>query len=406
MEGAAIGSVSGPSASSPPSVRSYIVRRRSSSSISVGSVKSTVSQAVAAGAFGVGDTPARRTRKLSESASYGNRTRRPSLSRWEDPIDLPPTFGRDDLKTKGIDRFVIHPGGTVKVIAQQLTLKCLQRLHPEPLRTDPTPIPNPVSQIPQAVSELFMIFCVVYTSTVEILKTAYLIEIYPEFDIALDVFFALDVLFQMFCGYHDSGGKRFPILIFRMAVVNYLRTWFAVDFIAAVPFDRFLANTVTNPYASKWFGVIKTIRIFKLGRIMKRWDALAFAPLLKVLTVVGFWLLVTHWVACGFFMIGWYTCAQTDASGAVIAGYYNETWVTTCKRAPQRSNMHMQMNMRMWRLGSFIIIFAALLTTLAVPSVPSPQIGRILRTLAEPGSFPVRSMMAGTSLQCIAPQIL
>ena len=176
-----------------------------------------------------------------------------------------------------------------------------------------------------------MIFCVVYTSTVEILKTAYLIEIYPEFDIALDVFFVLDVIFQLFCGYHDSGGKRFPILIFRMAVVNYLRTWFAVDFIAAVPFDRFLANTVTNPFASKWFGVIKTIRILKLGRIMRRWDALAFAPLLKVLTVVCFWLLVTHWVACGFFMIGWYTCAQTNASGAVIAGYYNETWVTSCK---------------------------------------------------------------------------
>ena len=137
MEGDASGSVSAAPASSPPSIRSYIVRRRSSSSISVGSVKSTDQPSGAFGDAGV----RRQSRKLSESANYGNRTRRPSLSRWEDPIELPTTFGRDDLKTKGIDRFMVHPGGSVKV-ATFCNRNAFSACNPEPPRIDPSPMQN------------------------------------------------------------------------------------------------------------------------------------------------------------------------------------------------------------------------------------------------------------------------
>jgi uncharacterized membrane protein HdeD (DUF308 family) len=64
-------------------------------------------------------------------------------------------------------------------------------------------------------------------------------------------------------------------------------------------------------------GVIKTIRLLKLRRIMRKWNSLAIGPLLKVFTILFFWVLAAHWVACTFFIIGWYTC-----------GLFNETWIT------------------------------------------------------------------------------
>ena len=64
-------------------------------------------------------------------------------------------------------------------------------------------------------------------------------------------------------------------------------------------------------------GLIKTVRLLKLRRIMRKWNSLSYGPLLKVFTILGMWLLCAHWVACVFFIIGWYTC-----------GFYTETWIT------------------------------------------------------------------------------
>lgn len=44
-----------------------------------------------------------------------SKTRRPSLTRWEEPLNLPASFSRADLRARGIDRFVIHPDSYLKV---------------------------------------------------------------------------------------------------------------------------------------------------------------------------------------------------------------------------------------------------------------------------------------------------
>ena len=134
----------------------------------------------------------------------------------------------------------------------------------------------------------------------------------------LDGIFIFDIFFQCFCGYHDSGGQRFPILTIREVVRNYLRTWFLIDLIAAIPFDRFFADSDDGHALIRIPGLIKTVRLLKLRRIMRKWNALSYGPLLKVCTILFAWLLAAHWVACGFFIIGWYSCQSL----------YEETWVT------------------------------------------------------------------------------
>ena len=91
----------------------------------------------------------------------------------------------------------------------------------------------------QSAFEIFIIFCVLYSAIVEPLKVTYMLTILPTIDDFLDLVFAFDILFQCFCGYHDSGGQRFPVLQFHLVVANYCRTWFLIDLIAAIPVDRF-----------------------------------------------------------------------------------------------------------------------------------------------------------------------
>ena len=189
------------------------------------------------------------------------------------PRDLPPDAGIE--RPVGWDRLVIHPNNRLK--------NCF---------------------------DLFIIICVIYTSIVAVIKASYRVEFFEDVDIALDCIFVIDILVQFFAGYFDLGGTRFPVLNLKRVIVRYLQTWFLIDLVAGVPLDRFV--DALGP-----IGLIKVVRLLKIRRIMAKWENLSWGPLLKVLTILSFWLLVAHWMACGFFAIGWATCKQ-----------YHDTWVT------------------------------------------------------------------------------
>jgi hypothetical protein len=201
-------------------------------------------------------------------------------------VELPATFSKADLVPVGSDRFVIHPDNTFK-----------------------------------NVWEIFILFAVLFTTFVEPLKVCYGVKILESLDVFVDICFVLDIVLNFFCGFNDSGGNRFPVLIFRLVARRYAQTWLAIDVVAAVPFDRFFNSSSQSSGGSSVLvrlpGLIKTVRLLKLKRIMSKWNAYTFGPTLKVMTVLGLWLLSAHWVSCGFFLLGWYRCGETT-----------ETWVT------------------------------------------------------------------------------
>ena len=88
---------------------------------------------------------------------------------------------------------------------------------------------------------------------------------------------------QFFSGFNDAGGTRFAILTLNVVARTYVRTWFAIDLVAAIPFDRFAGSSSDN-VAIRIPGLIKTVRLLKLKRIMKKWNNLSYGPLLKVRT--------------------------------------------------------------------------------------------------------------------------
>ena len=58
-------------------------------------------------------------------------------------------------------------------------------------------------------------------------------------DGVLDLVFVLDVVLQFFHGFEDQG---FPVTELRRVARRYLRSWFALDFFVAIPFERILAG--------------------------------------------------------------------------------------------------------------------------------------------------------------------
>ena len=60
---------------------------------------------------------------------------------------------------------------------------------------------------------------------------------------------------------------------------------------------------------------------------MKGWGNLSFGPLLKVVVIVTAWALLTHWLACGYFVVGWATCSYYEdiGTGNWITVYYRRT---------------------------------------------------------------------------------
>ena len=189
------------------------------------------------------------------------------------PVPLPPDAGME--KPKGWDKLVIHPASTKK-----------------------------------AYYDIFIIVCVLYTSVVAPVKVAYDTDFLQGIDIVLDILFILDIIVQFFAGYYDMGGAAFPVLVLKKVVIRYLRTWFLIDLVAGIPLDRFVASL-------SWVGLVKVVRLLKIRRILSRYENLAWGPLIKVLTILGFWLLAAHWISCGFFAIGWNTCRS-----------YSETWIS------------------------------------------------------------------------------
>ena len=47
------------------------------------------------------------------------------------------------------------------------------------------------------------------------------------------------------------------------------------------------------------------IRLLRVKRLLRRFQGQAGGQVLRVAVILGFWLLVSHWFACGFVLVGW-----------------------------------------------------------------------------------------------------
>ena len=122
-------------------------------------------------------------------------------------------------------------------------------------------------------------------------------------DYSVDVFFLIDIFLSLRTSYITKTGVE--VMNSVMIRKRYMRTWFTIDVISIIPFEL-LALLLDRVNGRIFFSLLKVPRLLRLGRLMKQFDKFSNANFLRLVKLLGAFVLFAHWVACAWYFIGRY----------------------------------------------------------------------------------------------------
>ncbi|KAK3287646.1 hypothetical protein CYMTET_4855, partial [Cymbomonas tetramitiformis] len=121
-------------------------------------------------------------------------------------------------------------------------------------------------------------------------------------DIAVDVCFAIDIVFSFRTQLHNPQLDG-AIKDFNAIAKQYMALWFWIDLVATVPFDALGALVTGQSNQVHVVGLLKTVRLFRLGRLLKKMDQLSAANFLRIAKLMVSYVMCVHWFACFWWWI-------------------------------------------------------------------------------------------------------
>uniref|UniRef100_A0A061QFY8 Putative voltage-gated potassium channel n=1 Tax=Cupiennius salei TaxID=6928 RepID=A0A061QFY8_CUPSA len=120
-------------------------------------------------------------------------------------------------------------------------------------------------------------------------------------DLLVDVMFIIDILINFRTTYVNSNDEvvSHPGKI----AVHYLRGWFVIDVVAAIPFDLLFLGSETDE-TTTLIGLLKTARLLRLVRVARKIDRYSECGAAVLLLLVAAFALIAHWLACIWYAIG------------------------------------------------------------------------------------------------------
>ena len=159
------------------------------------------------------------------------------------------------------------------------------------------------------------------------------------FDGFVDVAFAIDLILCFRTAYFLDDGRAL-VIVPKLIRIHYLKSWFFVDFLSTVPFDKIVAgfytkNNIETQLRSirlikslRLFRLIKMVRVIKLGKIgdsIK--DILNFSPatfrLMSLTLQVVFF---SHLAGCFFFLVSNSGDNGADGSATDADKWWYASW--------------------------------------------------------------------------------
>ena len=140
-------------------------------------------------------------------------------------------------------------------------------------------------------------------------------------DVVVDCFFFLDILINFRTGYIERG---LFVKDSWLACRRYLNSTFALDFITTFPLHYLLATSDSD--AGRFNRLLRMVRLAKLGRMLKLSqyartlaDAFNFNPgVMRLFGSLLGTLLVTHWIACVFYVTTYHQLRFVGETDAVV----------------------------------------------------------------------------------------
>ena len=134
-------------------------------------------------------------------------------------------------------------------------------------------------------------------------------------DVCIDVLFITDMLLNLRTTYYDNDGNL--VLEKRTIIKHYVCSyWFLIDIFAVFPFDIIVNQgwdcgraaddgDDASSYAI-FIKLLKALRLLRLMRFRKELDRLSGANALRVVVSLVFFVLVAHWLACVWWLVGYF----------------------------------------------------------------------------------------------------
>ncbi|XP_032458037.1 potassium voltage-gated channel subfamily H member 6 isoform X2 [Nasonia vitripennis] len=120
-------------------------------------------------------------------------------------------------------------------------------------------------------------------------------------DLIVDVTFIVDILINFRTTFVNSNEEvvSHPGKI----AVHYLKGWFIIDLVAAIPFDLLLFGSNTDE-TTTLIGLLKTARLLRLVRVARKIDRYSEYGAAVLLLLMATFALIAHWMACIWYAIG------------------------------------------------------------------------------------------------------
>ncbi|XP_057322859.1 potassium voltage-gated channel subfamily H member 7 isoform X8 [Microplitis mediator] len=127
-------------------------------------------------------------------------------------------------------------------------------------------------------------------------------------DLIVDVTFVVDILINFRTTFVNTNDEVVsgPWKI----AVHYLRGWFIIDLVAAIPFDLLLYGYNTDELGldkdetTTLMGLLKTARLLRLVRVARKIDRYSEYGAAVLLLLMATFALIAHWMACIWYAIG------------------------------------------------------------------------------------------------------
>ncbi|XP_031563949.1 potassium voltage-gated channel subfamily H member 6-like isoform X4 [Actinia tenebrosa] len=130
-------------------------------------------------------------------------------------------------------------------------------------------------------------------------------EVYSDpiviLDYIVDVMFIIDIFINFRTTFVDNNDEVVsnPCRI----AVHYLKTWFVIDLVAAIPFELLIMIGNTDQ-TTTLIGLLKTARLLRLVRVARKLDHYSEYGTAVLCLLMCSFALLAHWLACIWYAIG------------------------------------------------------------------------------------------------------
>ncbi|XP_064474528.1 potassium voltage-gated channel subfamily H member 8-like isoform X4 [Ornithodoros turicata] len=120
-------------------------------------------------------------------------------------------------------------------------------------------------------------------------------------DVIVEAMFIIDIGLNFRTTYVNKKGE--VVAKPKSVAVNYLRGWFIVDLLAALPFDLLNAAGLYSRDNQMYLHLLKLTRLLRLARLLQKMDRYSQYSVVVLTLLMLVFTLLSHWLACIWFVI-------------------------------------------------------------------------------------------------------